>query len=33
MDLTEAQWAVLDPLFRPKRRDDGRGRGKIRERC
>jgi transposase len=26
MDLTDAQWAVLDPLFRPKRRDDGRGR-------
>jgi transposase len=26
MDLTEAQWAVLEPLFRPKRRADGRGR-------
>ncbi len=26
MDLSDAQWAVLDPLFRPKRRDDGRGR-------
>jgi transposase len=26
MDLTDAQWAVLEPLFRPKRRDDGRGR-------
>jgi transposase len=26
MDLTDAQWAVLDPLFRPKRRADGRGR-------
>ena len=26
MDLTDAQWAVLEPLFRPKRRDDRRGR-------
>src|SRR6266850_521962 len=26
MDLTDAQWAVLEPLFRPKRRADGRGR-------
>ncbi|MGA2300883.1 MAG: IS5 family transposase [Candidatus Acidiferrum sp.] len=26
MDLTDAQWAVLEPVFRPKRRDDGRGR-------
>src|SRR6202035_1297508 len=26
MDLTDAQWAVLDPLFRPRRRTDGRGR-------
>ncbi|HEY6467229.1 MAG TPA: IS5 family transposase [Candidatus Acidoferrales bacterium] len=26
MDLTDAQWALLEPLFRPKRRDDGRGR-------
>src|SRR6266446_3938483 len=26
MDLTDAQWAALEPLFRPKRRDDGRGR-------
>ncbi|HJX95698.1 MAG TPA: IS5 family transposase [Candidatus Acidoferrum sp.] len=26
MDLTDAQWAALDPLFRPKRRADGRGR-------
>jgi hypothetical protein len=26
MDLTDAQWAVLDPLFRPRRRSDGRGR-------
>ena len=26
MDLTDAQWAVLDPLFRPQRRSDGRGR-------
>jgi transposase len=26
MDLTDAQWAVLDTLFRPERRADGRGR-------
>jgi transposase len=26
MDLTDAQWAVLEPLFRPRRRSDGRGR-------
>src|SRR5271163_234374 len=26
MDLTDAQWATLEPLFRPKRRSDGRGR-------
>ena len=26
MDLTDAQWALLGPLFRPKRRADGRGR-------
>ena len=26
MDLTDAQWAVLEPLFRPLRRTDGRGR-------
>src|SRR5260370_28393273 len=26
MHLTDHQWAVLDPLFRPKRRADGRGR-------
>jgi transposase len=26
MDLTDAQWAVLDPRFRPRRRTDGRGR-------
>ena len=26
MDLTDAQWAVLEPLFRPPRRADGRGR-------
>jgi transposase len=25
MDLTDAQRAVLEPLFRPKRREDGRG--------
>ena len=26
MDLTDAQWAILEPLFLPKRRSDGRGR-------
>ena len=26
MDLTDAQWAILEPLLHPKRRDDGRGR-------
>jgi transposase len=26
MDLTDAQWAKLDPLFRPERRADGKGR-------
>ena len=26
MDLTDAQWAVLEPMFRPRRRPDGRGR-------
>jgi transposase len=26
MDLTDAQWTVLEPLFRPPRRADGRGR-------
>jgi len=26
MDLTEAQWEVLKPLFAPKQRPDGRGR-------
>ena len=26
MDLTNEQWAVLEPLMRPKRRADGRGR-------
>src|SRR6266849_7516066 len=26
MDLTDKQWAVLDPIFRPRRRPDGRGR-------
>src|SRR4249920_2045964 len=26
MDLTDAQWAILEPLFRPTRRPDGRGR-------
>jgi hypothetical protein len=24
MDLSDDQWAVLDPLFRPRRRSDGR---------
>ena len=23
MDLTDAQWAVLEPTFRPRRRPDG----------
>jgi transposase len=26
MDLTDAQWAKLDPFFRPQRRADGKGR-------
>ncbi len=26
MDLTDVQWAVLEPKFRPRRRPDGRGR-------
>ena len=26
MDLTDAQWALLEPLLREKRRPDGRGR-------
>src|SRR5258707_3617546 len=26
MDLADAQWAFLEPLFRPKRREDGGGR-------
>src|SRR5450759_3364505 len=26
MDLTDAQWAVLEPTFRPRRRPDRRGR-------
>jgi len=26
MDLTDAQWAVLEPIFRLRRRADGRGR-------
>jgi hypothetical protein len=31
MDLTDAQWAVLEPTFRPRRRPDGAaGRGPIR---
>jgi len=25
MDLTDVQWAVLEPTFRPRRRPDGRG--------
>ena len=24
MDLTDVQWAVLEPTFRPRRRPDGR---------
>ncbi|HXW06015.1 MAG TPA: hypothetical protein VD833_12330 [Vicinamibacterales bacterium] len=31
MDLTDVQWAVLEPTFRPRRRPDGRNRrGPIR---
>src|SRR5438552_14119312 len=26
MDLTDKQWAVPEPIFRPRRRPDGRGR-------
>jgi transposase len=26
MGLTDKQWAVLEPIFRPRRRPDGRGR-------
>src|SRR5215813_5466699 len=26
MDLTDEQWTVLEPAFRPRRRADGRGR-------
>jgi hypothetical protein len=26
VDLTDVQWAVLEPTFRPRRRPDGRGR-------
>jgi transposase len=26
MDLTDKQWTALEPLFRPRRRPDGRGR-------
>jgi transposase len=26
MDLTDKQWAIIEPLFEPKRRKDGRGR-------
>jgi transposase len=26
MDLTDAQWQILEPVFRPRRRPDGRGR-------
>ena len=25
MDLTDAQWEILEPLFRDRRRPDGRG--------
>jgi transposase len=34
MDLTDAQWAFLEPLFRPRRQEDGEAdRGKTRVRC
>ncbi len=34
MDLTDAQWAVLEPLFRPQRRGtDGRGRFVAKHAC
>ena len=26
MDLTDQQWAIIEPLFEEKRRPDGRGR-------
>ena len=26
MDLTDKQWEIIEPLFEPKRRKDGRGR-------
>ena len=26
MDLTDKQWQILEPIFRPRRRPDGRGR-------
>jgi len=26
MDLTDKQWSIIEPLFEPKRRADGRGR-------
>src|SRR5437773_7693696 len=26
MDLTDKQWLILEPIFRPRRRPDGRGR-------
>ena len=26
MDLTDTQWQILEPTFRPRRRPDGRGR-------
>jgi hypothetical protein len=29
VDLTDAQWAVLEPTFRPRRRPDGRGRVSV----
>jgi len=29
MDLTGKQWAGLEPICRPRRRPDGRGRGRI----
>ena len=30
MDLTDAQWAVLEPTFRPRRGTGAAGRGPIR---
>ena len=33
MDLTDKQWAILEPVFRPRRRADGRGRPWIEPRA